>query len=164
MTVKSAAKRAISLNPSVCNCINLRRASRAITRIYDKALEPADIKLTQYSVLANVAHSGPLNISKLAKILRLDRTTLVRNLKSLEASGFIENADLSDPRERAIRITEPGRTVVEKAQPYWVLAQKQIEQQLGGAGLQQLRFLVISLEKLSDDSEEIVYGKIDQHE
>jgi DNA-binding MarR family transcriptional regulator len=154
MTVKAAAKKAISLNPSACNCVNLRRASRAITRIYDKALAPADIKLPQFSVLANVARSGPLNVSKLARILKLDRTTLVRNLKSLEASGLVENADISDPRERAIRITEAGRSVVEKAQPYWFLAQKQIEEQLGADGLQQLRMLVTSLEKLSDDSEE----------
>ena len=152
MTVKAAAKKAAS--PSACNCINLRRASRAITRIYDKALEPADIKITQYSVLANVARSGPLSISRLARILNLDRTTLVRNLKSLEASGFFENAEVSDPRERTIRITELGRTIVEKAQPYWILAQKQIEVQLGAEGLQQLRLLVTSLEKLSDDAEE----------
>jgi len=153
MTVKTAAQKALS-HPSACNCVNLRRASRAITRIYDKALEPADLKLTQYSVLANVARSGPLNTSKLAGILKLDRTTLVRNLKSLEASGFIENAVVSDPRERAIQITELGRTIVAQAQPYWILAQKRIEEQLGAGGLQQLRLLVTSLEKLSDDSEE----------
>jgi DNA-binding MarR family transcriptional regulator len=154
MTVKTIATKAASPNTSICNCVNLRRASRAMTRIYDKALEPADLKLTQYSVLANVARSGPLNVSKLARILNLDRTTLVRNLKPLESSGFIENAEVSDPRERAIRITEPGRRLVEKAQPYWVVAQKQIEDQLGAAGLQQLRLLVTSLEKLSNDTEE----------
>ena len=154
MTVTTAIKKSVSPNPSICNCVNLRRASRAMTRIYDKALEPADLKLTQYSVLANVARSGPLNVSKLARILNLDRTTLVRNLKPLETSGFIENADISDPRARAIRITEAGRIIVEKAQPFWVLAQKQIEDQLGATGLQQLRLLVTSLEKLSNDTEE----------
>jgi len=154
MSVKTAAKKAVSPNPSVCSCINLRRASRAITRIYDKALEPADIKLTQYSVLANVARSGPLSTSQLARILKLDRTTLVRNLKSLEASEFLENAEVSDPRERTIRITELGRSILAKAQPCWILAQKQIEEQLGAAGLLQLRLLVTSLEKLSADAEE----------
>ena len=152
MTAKHPAKKASSKLPSVCNCVNLRRASRAITRVYDKALEPADLKITQYSVLANVAHSGPLNISKLAGILNLDRTTLVRNLKSLESSGFIENTPVSDPRERAIGVTESGRAVVERARPYWRIAQKQIKEQLGAEGLQQLTLLVTTLEKLSDDS------------
>jgi DNA-binding MarR family transcriptional regulator len=154
MTVEGTVKKTSAAFPSTCSCINLRRASRAITRIYDKALAPAELKLTQYSVLANVARSGPLSISKLARILKLDRTTLVRNLKPLETAGFLENAEVSDPRERAIRITELGRTLVAKAQPFWILAQKQIEEQLGAAGLQELRSLVTSLEKLSDDSEE----------
>jgi DNA-binding MarR family transcriptional regulator len=151
MSVRPASKKTSIVRPSLCNCVNVRRASRAITRIYDKALEPADLKITQYSVLANVARSGPLNISKLARILKLDRTTLVRNLKSLEASAYIENAAVSDPRERAICITDSGRTLVEKAQPYWSMAQKQIEDFIGAEDLQQLNFLVTSLEKLSDD-------------
>jgi len=153
MKAQPAAKKPSSHKPSVCACVNLRRASRAITRIYDKALEPADLKITQYSVLANVAHAGPLNISKLARILKLDRTTLVRNLKSLEASGFIEDTEVSDPRERAIHITETGRTLVDKARPYWNIAQKQVESHLGAEALQQLNLLVTSLETLSDASE-----------
>ncbi|GFO68908.1 MarR family transcriptional regulator [Geomonas limicola] len=138
-------------NPSVCSCVNLRRASRAITRIYDKALEPVDLKITQYSVLANVARSGPLSSSNLARILRLDRTTLVRNLKSLQAAGFIEDhPEAGDPRERAIRITEAGHLMVDKARPLWGLAQRQIEDHLGSAALNQLTTLVTSLETLSD--------------
>lgn len=141
-------------NPSICACVNLRRASRAITRIYDKALEPTQLKITQYSVLANVARSGPVTSSKLARLLRLDRTTLVRNLKPLESAGLIENhPDVADSRERAIRITDSGRQVVELARPRWLLAQKQIENRLGPEGLQQLGSLATALEKLSDDPE-----------
>lgn len=56
-------KNTSNASPSICNCVNVRRASRAITRMYDKALEPADLKVTQYSALANIMHSGPLNSS-----------------------------------------------------------------------------------------------------
>jgi DNA-binding MarR family transcriptional regulator len=153
MTARPAAKKASTPRPSLCSCVNLRRASRAITRIYDRALEPAQLKITQYSVLANVARFGPLNISKLARILKLDRTTLVRNLKSLELSCYIENVPVSDPRERAICITESGRSLVERAQPYWSLAQKQIEENLGAEGVLQLNALVTALENLSDEAD-----------
>lgn len=61
-------KNTSNASPSICNCVNVRRASRAITRMYDKALEPADLKVTQYSALANIMHSGPLNISFFDKI------------------------------------------------------------------------------------------------
>lgn len=138
--------------PSVCTCVNVRRASRAITRVYDKALEPAHLKVTQYSVLANIMYSGPLNISNLARILKLDRTTLVRNLKSLESSGLVENTDVSDPRERAVCISEAGRSVLEKAKPYWRSAQMQIRDHIGADAIRQLGFLVLSLEKLLDPS------------
>lgn len=142
-----------SVRPSVCTCVNVRRASRAITRIYDKALEPAELKITQFSVLANLAHSGPLSVTKLAGILKLDRTTLVRNLKALQAAGFIENTAGSDPRERAIGITESGRAVVERARPHWEVAQKLVEEQIGREGLQQLKSLLVTLEKLCDGSD-----------
>jgi len=138
-------------NPSICSCVNLRRASRAITRIYDKALEPAELKITQYSVLANVARSGPLTASTLGRILRLDRTTLVRNLKGLKSAGYIEDhPEATDPRERALRITEAGLGLVERARPLWRDAQQQIEEYLGAEGLGQLATLVSSLEQLSD--------------
>jgi DNA-binding MarR family transcriptional regulator len=138
-------------NPSICSCVNLRRASRAITRIYDKALEPADLKITQYSVLANVARSGPVTTSTLGRILRLDRTTLVRNLKGLKSAGYIEDhPEVTDPRERALRITAAGQRLVDTARPLWLNAQKQIEEYLGAQGLGQLGTLVSSLEKLSD--------------
>ena len=151
MGVKEQSRKTSSSNPSVCNCVNLRRASRAITRIYNKAMEPAQLEITQYSVLANVAYSGPLSISKLARILKLDRTTLVRNLKSLEAAGLVENTDVADPRERAIRITASGSQLVDRAEPYWRSAQRQMKELLGAEGLLQLTALVGKLEGFNDD-------------
>jgi DNA-binding MarR family transcriptional regulator len=141
-------------NPSICSCVNLRRAARAITRVYDRNLVPVSLKITQYSVLANVARSGPLSVSSLARILRLDRTTLVRNLKALETAGFIENhPEVLDPRERVVRITSMGLQTVEQAQPLWKAAQRQIEAQIGTDGLAQLAGLVTALEGLCDEAE-----------
>jgi DNA-binding MarR family transcriptional regulator len=153
MAARQVSNKATTNHPSVCTCVNVRRASRAITRVYDKALEPAELKITQFSVLSTIMHSGPLNISNLARILKLDRTTLVRNMKSLESSGFVENTAVSDPRERAICITESGRIVVERARHYWSIAQKRIEDHIGSEAVKQLGFLVTSLERLSDDSD-----------
>ncbi len=148
-TAKVSAERASSDRPSVCTCLNVRRASRAITRIYDKALQPSNLKATQYSVLANIVHSGPLNISNLSRILKLDRTTLVRNLKSLESAGLTENVATSDPRERLVGISELGRNAVETALPHWKAVQKQIREHLGREHLEQLGVLVMALESLS---------------
>ena len=145
------AGRKSSGSASACICINVRRASRAITRIYDQALEPSHLKVTQFSVLVTVMQSGPINTSDLARLLKLDRTTLVRNLKCSESSGFTEEVATSDPRERMIAISESGRQAVESAMPYWRSVQKRLRARFGREQLEQLGVLADALEKISDE-------------
>ena len=143
------APRSPKQQPSVCACVNVRRASRAITKIYDQALESSGLKLTQFSLLKNIEAYGPLNISALGKLLVLDRTTLVRNLKLLETAGFIENTPSPDPRERQVSITEHGRQTVKRAMPQWREVQRQLSCHIGAEQLQVLGRLVTSLEGLA---------------
>ncbi len=136
--------------PSVCVCLNVRRASRAITKLYDQALKPSGLKVTQFSALMNIDAHGPLTTSALAKILMLERTTLVRNLKLLENAGFIENSPSPDPRERQISITAHGRHAIGQAQTRWRTVQRQMKQQIGTEQLQMLGHLVTVLEGMAD--------------
>lgn len=69
---------------SVCNCLNLRRASLSITEIYDHYLAPSQLSVSQFSIPKHVREMAPVSVSELAAEIRLDRTTLVRNLKPLE--------------------------------------------------------------------------------
>ncbi|WP_173202030.1 MarR family winged helix-turn-helix transcriptional regulator [Geobacter sp. SVR] len=139
--------------PSACMCVNVRRASRAVTRIYDQALEPSGLKVTQFSLLKNIEAHGPLNISTLAKVLMLDRTTLVRNLKPLENAGFIENSPSADPRERQVGITGQGRVVVKAALPRWQEVQRQMAGHIGAENMQLLAQLASALEDLAGGHE-----------
>jgi hypothetical protein len=66
--------------PTACNCINLRRASQAITEFYDEILASSGLKISQYLLLRNIKRLGPVSVSSLALEIRLDRTTIVRNL------------------------------------------------------------------------------------
>lgn len=75
--------------PSVCECINMRRASQALTQFYDKLLKPSGLKVTQYSLLSHLKRLGPLTMNELSQAIRLERTTLVRNLKPLEKMGLV---------------------------------------------------------------------------
>ncbi|WP_224982934.1 MarR family winged helix-turn-helix transcriptional regulator [Geomonas agri] len=137
--------------PSVCSCVNLRRASRAITKVYDDALQPAGLKVTQYSVLVNLSRAGVVSVSALARMLRLDRTTLVRNLKSLEQAGLVEGATAVDPRERGVSLSESGRAAVAQARPRWIEAQRLIEERLGADGVRRLGDLVVALEGVAGE-------------
>ncbi len=135
--------------PSVCVCMNVRRASRAITKIYDQALEGSGLKVTQFSLLKNIDDKGPLNVSALAKLLMLDRTTLVRNLKPLESAQFIENTSSQDSRERQLTITEHGHETVLKALPHWKSVQRQIKKQIDPEVLSSLSLAVTALERFA---------------
>lgn len=113
-------------------------------------MEPSGLKVTQFSVLRNILVSGPLNVSELAQILRLDRTTLVRNLKSLGARELIEDVRSTDARMRSLAITRKGKNLIEKAIPYWEQAQATIRTHLGSDNLETLVGLLMDLESLAD--------------
>jgi DNA-binding MarR family transcriptional regulator len=114
-----------------CICINLRRASQAITEFYDEMLASSGLKISQYLLLKNIKHLGPINVSNLALEIRLDRTTIVRNLKPLEVGGFIVDVATKGSRNRQLKLTDKGLEILEVATPLWVEAQNFIEQYLG---------------------------------
>lgn len=135
-------------SPSICNCINLRRASQAITEFYDEAVASTGLKTTQLSLLRHISRLGPLNMSELANAVRLDRTTLARNLKVLEAQGFIAITIGKDSRTRQLNITEKGLKILEDAAPYWAQAQQTIKQYLGEEDLKTLTRLLLKIEEI----------------
>jgi len=124
---------------SSCVCLNLRRASRAISQIYDEALAPSGIKITQFSLLRAVERNEPVAISALAEELDLDRTTMARNLAPLERQRLVKLAAGSDLRVTEVRLTPKGRAVVAGALPLWQRAQAEIAGLLASGRVDQLR-------------------------
>ena len=114
-----------------CACYNLRRASRAITRLYDDHLRTTGLKATQYAVLMAAHAGGPLPLTKLAHMTVTERTTLTRNLNVLEKKGYLKIMAGEDRRERLVEITGDGRAVLMSAVPLWEQAQANIEERLG---------------------------------
>ena len=115
-----------------CVCYNLRRATRATTRLYDDFLRPSGLRSTQYSMLMVARVLGPVTLTKLAEMTVTERTTLTRNLTILEKKGLIAVEPGKDRRERQVSITERGLEVLMEAIPLWEAAQANIEQGLGG--------------------------------
>ena len=70
---------------SNCYCANIKRAENKITALYNRHLEKAGITRGQYALLANIERNPGISVSALAETMDLERTTLVRNLKPLEA-------------------------------------------------------------------------------
>ncbi len=106
-----------------CLCIQLRKASRAVTQRYDEALARTGIRSTQFSLLVALAHAPEVPLSRLAEALVMDRTTLTRNLAPLVRDGLVEERAAADGRVRLFALTGKGRKSFERALPAWKVAQ-----------------------------------------
>jgi DNA-binding MarR family transcriptional regulator len=133
---------------SPCNCLNIRRASQAVTEVYDEFLSPSNLKIGQFSLLKHINQLEPVSVSDLALIIRLDRTTLVRNLKPLEKSGLVEDISTEGTRNRQLKLTDKGIEAYKYAEELWEKAQNFLEEYLGKDNIDIFTTLLSKIEAL----------------
>ena len=133
---------------SACACGRLRRATRALTQLYDDLLAPAGLRVTQFSLLRTLARDGPLKISDLATRQLLDRTALSRNLDPLVESGYVEVVRGRDARTRQVAISRKGTSALRSAEPCWMRAQAEVARHIGTEKLEALIATLGELESL----------------
>jgi DNA-binding MarR family transcriptional regulator len=117
--------------PRGCTNLKLRQLTRAVTRHYDAYVAPTGLRNTQYSLLSHVVLLGPIQPSELAGRMRLDASTLTRNLQPLLAQGWLVQGPGADGRSRLIEATEAGRAKRAEAQRAWKQAQVALNTRLG---------------------------------
>ena len=114
-----------------CCCFNMRKVTRAVTQYFDRYLEPAGVRATQFTLLIALYSTKGKTLTEIAETLIMDRTTLTRNLKPLEKSGLIATVQTLDKRSKAYVLTEKGEQTVEKCVPLWQQAQNSVVNGLG---------------------------------
>jgi DNA-binding MarR family transcriptional regulator len=124
---------AAEVAPRGCTHFKLRQLSRALTRHYDAYVAPVGLKITQYSLLQHVVTLGPIRPSELAGRMRLDASTLTRNLQPLLAQGWLAQGPGADGRSRLVDATDAGRAKRTEAQRAWKQAQLALNARLGTA-------------------------------
>ena len=102
-----------------------------MSRHYDEALEGFGINVAQFSLLRHLQRLDKPSISTLAEAMGLDRSTLGRNLKVLEAEGLVALAEGDDLRNRVVLLTAEGAQRVRLAEPAWEKAQAGLAATLG---------------------------------
>ncbi len=138
----TAATPEIWMTPSPlgpCACSQLRRTARKLSMLYDHSLESAGLTVTQYATLVNIARAGSVGRAALAAKLGMDRTTLTRNLRPLEAAGLIAAVPSDDRRERLLRVSAAGKRKLQRSYGLWVAAQKSFVDAIGPDALDQFR-------------------------
>jgi len=105
-------------------------AARSLTRYYNHALAPAGIEVTEFCLLAAVSLQRDQSITRLAKRLALERTTLVRSMKRLQDRGLLRQPSAGG-REVSYALTPAAEDVLSRAVPLWTGAQQEVENTLG---------------------------------
>jgi DNA-binding MarR family transcriptional regulator len=126
---ESVSRRNLPVLP--CACANLRRAARAVTRLYNQALRRDGIEITQFTVLMALNLTGEITQGAMGGLLALDSTTLSRTLRPLIRRRWIRVREGEDRRQRLLSLTTAGRAKLQQSMPSWTRAQKSLQAFLG---------------------------------
>jgi len=142
-----------------CASFNFRRTARAVTRLYDMALEASGIRSTQFAILVGIAKNQPVSIGTLADVLVIDSTTLTRSLRLLKKERLITISERAAMRRRFLTITAKGERTLQRSLPPWRKAHERFVRTIGSkywgelrSELERLAHVAIDLEKPENET------------
>jgi DNA-binding MarR family transcriptional regulator len=127
--------RTIDIIARNCIAVRLRLLNRVITNLYDDALRPLGLKVSQLNILVVTAKLGLAQPATVCDILQLDTSTLSRNVERMRAKSWLEVVPGTDARTQPFRLTAQGMQLLERAVPAWEQAQEQAGELLGKDGV-----------------------------
>ncbi len=142
-----------------CASFNFRRTARAVTQLYDAALQESGIRSTQFAILVGIRKKQPVSVSALAEVLTIDQTTLTRSLRLLKKESLITISERSTMRQRFLEITPKGERALGRCLPLWRKAHKEFVATIGAEywknlrnELERLAHVAVRLEESKRDS------------
>lgn len=142
------------IKPQGCTNLKLRQLTRMVTRHYDHHVSETGLRNTQYALLSYVVALGPIRPGALARRMRMDASTLTRNLQPMVAQGWLKIGEGDDARSRLVEATEAGHAKRAEGQRAWKKAQVALNERLGLQRVAALHELLDAcIEGLDDNSE-----------
>ena len=100
-----------------CIAVRVRILNRVITKIYDEALRPLGVKTSQVNILVVTGRMGIVRPAEICSRLKMDMSTVSRNIDRLKAGGWIETlADEQDGRAHQIQLSKKGTAPSRKSE------------------------------------------------
>src|ERR1700719_5418495 len=141
-----------------CASFNFRRTARAVTRLYDLALQETGIRSTQFAILVGIAKNQPVSMGALADVLVIDSTTLTRSLRLLQKEGLVAISNRAAMRQRFLTITAQGERTLARSPPAWRAAHERFVATIGSeywvelrSELERLAHVAVELDKPQKD-------------
>lgn len=131
---------------SLCNCFAVRQAARQVTKQYERYFALAQLTSAQFSILVALSEEGRMSMLDLAKVLVMDRTTLLRAMKPLQREALLKSAaSEADPRQLLYSLSAAGERRLKQAMPLWTRAQQEFESGMGSREAVRLRSALLAL-------------------
>jgi DNA-binding MarR family transcriptional regulator len=121
-----------------CLCSSFRRTARALSQVYEEAMRPTGLRITQFTILQALARTGEVKQGRLGEILVMDSTSLTRTLRIMLQQGWIAERRGEDQRERWLKLSKAGETKLKFATASWEKVQARVQAKLGEAGWKSL--------------------------
>ena len=122
-----------------CIAVRVRLINRVVTSIYDEALRPLGIRVSQANILVAVARMGEARPADVCRLLRIEKSTLSRDVEVMKARGWLESEPPSGGRNQVLRVTPAGLDLLGRSEAAWESAQAEAERLIGGPGVDALR-------------------------
>ncbi|WP_212914483.1 MarR family winged helix-turn-helix transcriptional regulator [Streptomyces sp. TS71-3] len=128
-----------------CLAVRIRLIGRALTSLYDGALDGHGLTIAQVNLMAALGKAGPCPPSRLGDVLQLERSTVSRNLNLLLNRGWVEALSSDAKGIREVALTLAGRAKIESVMPEWQAAQRQARELLGTTGVGEIQRIASSM-------------------
>ena len=135
-----------------CIASRLRVLNRIVTNIYDEALRPFGLKVSQHNILVAVAKMGTAQPSVLSEIIHIDISTLSRNVDRMRQRGWLTASPGEDGRTVMLSLTQQGEELLHSVMPAWRKAQEQATELMGQEEVSRLYELTRSLDRIEREA------------
>jgi DNA-binding MarR family transcriptional regulator len=122
-----------------CLAVRVRLINRVLTSLYDEALRPYGIRVSQGNILVVVARMGQARPAEVVRVLRLERSTLSRDVDVMKRAGWLESDPPEGGRSQILRVTPEGLRLLADSHPAWEKAQAEARKLLGDGGVDAIR-------------------------
>ena len=121
-------------------------------RLVEVALEGTELPPDDYPFYVMIGADGPLTPTALAELLTMPLSTVTFRVRRLERRGHAERiVNPADGRSYLIRLTQDGRTLLNKARPRFRSYAEAVEARLGSRKTTALRKSLIELRRAIDE-------------
>ena len=124
-----------------CLAGRVRKLSRVITGIYDRAMRPHGIKVNKASILIMLALVEKPTAGDIGRNFRMEKSTVSRNVERMRNQGWIETSGGEGGFAQVLAVTPKGKKLLADSYGKWEKAQREGSEFLGEDGVKAIHML-----------------------